>query len=163
MSSQSLRNTKLGLLVAIGTLFLIVAMYLIGDKQNLFGDTFKISADFNNVNGLTEGNNVRFGGINVGTIESVKITSDTTIRVVMLIEKESQDFIKKNSLASVGTDGLMGNKLININSVSFPSESVQEGDVIGTLRPIETDEMIRTLNRTNEDIAVIVHNLKHIN
>ncbi len=162
MSSQSLRNTKLGLLVAIGTLFLIVAMYLIGDKQNLFGDTFKISADFNNVNGLTEGNNVRFGGINVGTIESVKITSDTTIRVVMLIEKESQDFIKKNSLASVGTDGLMGNKLININSVSFPSESVQEGDVIGTLRPIETDEMIRTLNRTNEDIAVIVHNLKHI-
>ena len=105
---------------------------------------------------------MRFGGINVGTIEDIDIINDTSIKVVMLINKDAQKFIKKNALASVGTDGLMGNKLININFVNEPSGSVEEGDVIRSLKPIETDEMLRTLNQTNQDVAVMVKNLKLI-
>jgi phospholipid/cholesterol/gamma-HCH transport system substrate-binding protein len=162
MGNETSKNIRLGLFVLAGTAFFIIAIYLIGNKQNLFGSTFRISANFHNVNGLTEGNNVRFGGINVGTIEKIEIVNDSSISVTMLIEDNAQKFIKKNALASVGTDGLMGNKLININSVNQPSECVEEGDKIYSLRPIETDEMLRTLNRTNEDVAVIVKNLKLI-
>lgn len=162
MGTETAKNIRVGLFVLVGGSLFIIAMYLIGNKQNLFGSTFRISANFHNVNGLRVGNNVRFGGINVGTIVSVEFVNDTTIRVGMKIEDDTQQFIKKNSLASVGTDGLMGNKLVNLNSVYGESPMIEEGDVIESLRPIETDDMIRTLNRTNEDVSVIVKNLKLI-
>lgn len=162
MGTETAKNIRVGLFVLIGGIVFITAMYLIGNKQNLFGSTFRISANFHNVNGLRVGNNVRFGGINVGTIVSVDFVNDSTISVGMKIEDETQQFIKKNSLASVGTDGLMGNKLINLNTVYGESPTIEEGDVIESLHPIETDEMIRTLNRTNEDVSVIVKNLKLI-
>jgi phospholipid/cholesterol/gamma-HCH transport system substrate-binding protein len=151
MANTGLRNIKLGLFVVIGTIAFIAALYLIGE-QSLFGSTFKISAEFRNVNGLMAGNNVRFAGIDVGTVESVEIINDSSVKVLMRIEDKSRDFIHKNALASIGTDGLMGNKLININSVKDHSSPVDDGDVLKTLAPIETDEMLRTLNTTNENM-----------
>ncbi len=162
MAEDISKNIRVGLFVTIGGVLFIMAMYLIGAKQNLFGSTFKISANFHNVNGLMVGNNVRFGGINIGTIRDIELVNDSTITVVMMIEKNTQKFIKKNTLASVGTDGLMGNKLVNLSVVNENSAMIEEGDVIKSLHPIETDEIIRTLDRTNEDVAVIVQNLKLI-
>ncbi len=159
---ENSKNTKLGLFVTIGTLLLIASLYFIGTKQNLFGNTFKIVAKFHDVNGLMKGNNVRFAGIDIGTVQSVDIINDSTVNVVMLLEKKIQPYIKKNAMASVGTDGLMGNKLVNINSVSPPSTSVHENDVLQTLNPIEQDEMLRTLDATNENVKVISYNLRTI-
>lgn len=162
MAAQEFRNIRLGLFVIVGTIFFIVALYMIGNKQNLFGSTFQISANFHNINGLMKGNNVRFAGIDVGTVKSIRIINDSNVNVVMLIRNDAKTFIKKNSVASVGTDGLMGNKLVNINSVAQHGEPVAENDVLQTLRPIEMDEMIRTLNVTNENIKVISSNLRTI-
>ncbi len=162
MATVNFRNMRLGAFIIIGTALLVTALYLIGNKQNLFGSTVRISAQFHNVNGLMRGNNVRFGGIDVGTVESVEIISDTSVNVVMVIEKNIQQFIKKNAIASVGTDGLMGNKLVNINSSVEDSPTVEEGDVLKSLKPIEMDEMVRTLNVTNENIKVISGNLRTI-
>jgi phospholipid/cholesterol/gamma-HCH transport system substrate-binding protein len=148
--------------VIISTVFLIAALYLIGNKQNLFGNTFRISAQFYNVSGLMVGNNVRFAGIDVGTVEKIEVINDSSVNVVMLIERNMQPFIKKNAIASVSTDGLMGNKLVNINSLGNPSKSVEEEDILKTLRPIEQDEMIRTLNATNENMKAITYNLRTI-
>ncbi len=161
MEKETYRNVRLGLFVICGTLLLVAAFYFIGNKQNLFGSTFRLNARFYNVNGLMQGNNVRFAGIDVGTVESLEIESDSSVRVTMVLEKRIQEFINKKALASIGTDGLMGNKLVNINSGS-PSGSVQDGDVLQTLRPLEMDEMVRTLNTTNENIKVISSNLRSI-
>jgi len=160
MENNVSRNIKVGLFVLIGTVFIIIAFYFIGSKQNLFGSSFRISTNFKNVNGLRVGNNVRFGGINIGTVEKIKIISDSTINVIMVLDDETKDFIKANALASIGSDGLLGNKLININAVNYPSTNIQEGDVLFSSEPIETNDMIKTLNRTNEDVAVIAKNLK---
>lgn len=164
MANETGRNLKLGAFVLAGTLFLIVVLYMIGAKRNLFSNTFTISADFYNVNGLMAGNNVRFSGINVGTVESVEIISDSSVRVVMLIQDKVKSYIKKNAVATVGTDGLMGNKLININAAKDGSTApnIDEGDALKTLRPIETDEMIRTLSTTNDNIKNITTDLKTI-
>lgn len=162
MAEQDSKNLRLGIFVIAGTALLIFALYLIGSKQNLFGSTFKISATFNNVSGLMKGNNVRFAGINVGTVESVEIVSDSSVNVVMVIENNAQQFIRKNSLASVGTDGLMGNKLVNINSVNGNSANIEENDVLQSLKPVEMDQMVRTLDVTNENIKVISSNLRNI-
>jgi len=162
MAKNASKNIRLGAFVLAGTVFLIAALYMIGNTQNLFGNTFRISAEFYNVNGLMAGNNVRFSGINVGTVESVEIVSDSAVLVVMVIEQDIRQFIRKNAVASIGTDGLMGNKIVNINSSSQPAAPIEEGDVLETMRPIEQDEMIRTLNATNENMQVITSNLRTI-
>ena len=71
------KNIKVGVFVLIGTGLLIIALYLIGTKQNLFGSTFELQAKFKNINGLMPGNNVRFTGIDVGTIKSITIITIT--------------------------------------------------------------------------------------
>lgn len=162
MEKEILKNIRLGVFVILGAVLLIVALYVVGNKRNLFGKTFSISAKFYNVNGLMKGNNVRFAGIDVGTVERVEIINDSSVNVIMIIESDLQKFIKKNAVASVGTDGLMGNKLVNINVIDEASPIIEEGDELKTLRSIETDEMTRTLNVTNENIKVISANVRDI-
>lgn len=162
MEKSITRNIRLGLFVMIGTLFLIYALYMIGSKRNLFGSTFRLNALFHNVNGLMAGNNVRFGGIDVGTVEEVKIINDTSIKVTMVIESNMKSYIHENAVASIGTDGLMGNKMVSINAINNNAPVVKQDDTIATIRPIEMDDMLRTLNRTNNNIASITDNLKTI-
>jgi phospholipid/cholesterol/gamma-HCH transport system substrate-binding protein len=162
MGKETTKNIRVGLLVLTGTAFLIVALYLIGNKKNLFGSTFHIYANFHDVNGLMPGNNVRLAGIDVGTVESVTIINDSTVNVGMVIEDKVQAFIKKSARASVGTDGLIGNKLVNINSVLDESPAVEDGDVLVALKPLGTDEMMRTLNITNNNVKDITEDLKNI-
>lgn len=162
MAKNASKNIRLGAFVLAGTIFLIAALYMIGNTQNLFGNTFRISAEFYNVNGLMPGNSVRFSGIDVGTVESVRIVSDSSVLVVMVVEQDIRKYIRKNAIASIGTDGLMGNKIVNINSSPTSSEAIEEGDILETMRPIEQDEMIRTLNATNENMQVITSNLRTI-
>jgi phospholipid/cholesterol/gamma-HCH transport system substrate-binding protein len=162
MAKETSKNIRLGLFVVVGTAFLIFALYLIGVKQNLFGSTFRLRAQFHNVNGLMPGNNVRFTGIDVGTVEKVDIINDSTVNVTMVIEDKVQGFIKKNATAIVGTDGLMGNKLVNINPSNEESPSVEDGDLLKTRNPVGTDDMMRTLNVTNENVKDITNEMKQI-
>ncbi len=159
---EALRNIRLGVFVIVGALLLIVALYLIGSKQNLFGNTVRIAARFHSVNGLNSGGNVRYAGIDIGTVERIEIENDTQVRVVMLIEEEVRPFIRKNSLASIGTEGLMGNRLVTIVPGNGASVPVAEGDVLEGLSPIESDDMLRTLYRTNENMARISDNIRSI-
>lgn len=163
MKKTTVSNIQLGFFVMVGMAFLVAALYYIGSNRSLFDKTFTVHATFYNVNGLMKGNNVRFSGIDVGTIDRVEITSDTSILVTMLIEDRVHPFIKKNSLASVGTDGLMGNKLVNITNLTTASkEIVQEGDMLMAVKPVETDEMLRTLDKTNENLYHISGDIKKI-
>lgn len=159
MAKETSKTIRVGIVVLAGTLFLIAALYFIGDKQNLFGSKFRIHANFRDVSGLRPGNNVRFGGIDIGTVEQIDILNDTVITVVMMIESRSKQFIKKNAIASIGTDGLMGNKLINIKPGQFPSTEIKDGDFLAVRNAIETDEILRTLTGTNDDVSAVAKNL----
>jgi len=155
-------NVKLGLFVLAGVAFLVFSLYMIGQNRNLFGATFSLSAHFRNINGLVPGNNVRFSGIDVGTVKSITVENDTSILVVMIIDRSMKDHIKTNAIASLGTDGLVGNRLVNINSVPGQYPTVDDGGIISSRLPVETDEMLRTLQTTNNNIAVITENLKQV-
>jgi phospholipid/cholesterol/gamma-HCH transport system substrate-binding protein len=162
MRNKTVDNSKVGLLVISGLVFLVLTLYMIGKNRNLFGSTFTIKAVLTNVNGLVPGNNVRFKGMDVGTVKDIKIVNDTAIHVTMTIDEKMKPYIRKNAVASIGTDGLMGNKLININSGDSPAPAIGANDVILSRRPIETDEMLRTLNTTNNNIERISSNLYEI-
>lgn len=162
MNKELIKNIRLGFFVITGTALLIIALYFIGNNSNLFSKTFKLYARFNTVNGLKKGNNVRYAGIDVGTIKNIEIINDTTIRVEMSVEADLKKVIRKNSRANIGTDGLMGNKLINISPGTPDTDLIKDGEEIESLASLNTDEMLRTLDKTNKNILVISANLREI-
>lgn len=152
-------NIRLGLFVIIGTILLVVASYLIGNNKSMFSKTFSISAKFNNVNGLILGNNVRFSGIVVGTVKDIEMESDTLIRVRMAIEEKMQQYIKKDAIATIGSDGLVGSMIINIIPGKNNAPLVQDNDEISSYSRIATEDMLSTLNVTNENAAMLTADL----
>lgn len=124
MTNQEGNNIKLGVFVMTGLLALILAFYLIGKNHNLFGSDFKIRIRFSNLNGLTEGNNVLFSGIQAGTVKTIHMMNDTTIEVTVLVDNKIRSYIRKNAVATIGTEGLMGNKIVNI----LPSKKTRPAD-----------------------------------
>jgi len=159
MTRTTSEKIKLGIFVVTGTVLLVVAAYLIGNNQNMFNRTFTISAVFSNVNGLQHGNNVRFSGIHVGTVTGIHMEQDTVIRVDMSIEQKMQPHIKKDAIATIGSDGLVGNMIVNIIPGKHTSQSVKEGDEITSYSRIGTEDMLSTLNVTNENAAILTADL----
>lgn len=159
MKEQNKNRARLGAFVLIGTTCLILGLYYIGSKKNIFHSTINLSANFTNVGGLMPGNNVRFNGINVGTVSKVYAVSDTAIRVDFTINESETQFINQNSLASIGTDGLLGNKLINISPGKSKAAEITEGTVLQTVKPIQMDNELKTLTMTNDNLKTITDNL----
>ncbi len=160
MKEAAGKNIKVGAMVVTGIILLVVALYFIGEQKNIFGDTFRLKARFKDVNGLLPGNNVRYSGIDVGTVKEVKFMNDSLVEVTMIIEQDVMPYIKKNAIALIGTDGMMGNKLVNINSAGNSSPGVTDGDVIASREPVNMDESTRTLMVTNENIKAITTDLR---
>ncbi len=159
VKSAARNNIRLGLFVIVGTILLVVASYLIGNNKSMFSKTFSISAKFNNVNGLILGNNVRFSGIVVGTVKDIEMESDTLIRVRMAIEEKMQQYIKKDAIATIGSDGLVGSMIINIIPGKNNAPLVQDNDEISSYSRIATEDMLSTLNVTNENAAMLTADL----
>jgi len=162
MNKETPNYIKLGIFVVAGMLLVIVGLYFIGSNKNLFSSTFKLYTHFREVSGLQNGNNVRYSGIDIGTVSNIEIINDTSIRVELLIEEKMKSYIRLNSIAAIGTDGLMGNKLVNIEPGTGDASLTKEGDVIPSREGINTDVMLRTLDLTNRNIALVSGNLKEI-
>ncbi|HJW16267.1 MAG TPA: MlaD family protein, partial [Flavisolibacter sp.] len=160
MAKKIVNHIKLGIFVSAGLFFLILLLYVIGKNENLFGSTFLLKTRFDDVHGLVPGNSVRFSGINTGTVKSISVLPDGSLEVTMLIRTKMRSYIHKNAKANLGTDGLMGNKLINISPVKKASPIVDEGDVLASGKSIDTETMMAVLDQTNQDVAIIASGLK---
>ena len=156
------QKIQLGLFVILGLLLFILAIYFIGDKQKMFGKTNHLIAIFNNVNGLQLGNNVRYSGINVGTVRNIEMINDTVIKIDMIIDESIFPHIKKNAVATISSDGLVGNMIINIIPRNSNASSVQPGDTIHSLNRVRTDDILSTLNVTNKNAALLTSDLLEI-
>jgi len=162
MKKTAKEKLELGVFVIIGLLIFIVSIYFIGQRQNIFAKTFSISTNFNNVNGLINGNNVRYSGINVGTVKAITMINDSTINVVMVIEEKMINHIKKDAIATIGTDGLVGNMIVNIIPGDGINGLISSGDVIKSYTKIGTSDMLNTLSVTNENAALLTAKLLKI-
>ncbi|MFT5382754.1 MAG: phospholipid/cholesterol/gamma-HCH transport system substrate-binding protein [Saprospiraceae bacterium] len=162
MARGNTNTVKLGLFVTTAILIFIVAVYYIGNTQNIFGSTVKIFSVFQNVKGLQTGNNVRYSGINVGIVGDIIIVNDSTIRVDMLLQKEMKAFLKKNAISSIGSDGLVGNVIVNINLGKGKALPVEDGDIIQSYARVQAGDMMNTLGNTTENISLLATNLLEI-
>ena len=159
MKKTTSEKLKLGVFVILGLILFITSIYFIGQKQNLFGKMITISANFNNVSGLQHGNNVRYSGINVGTVKSILMVNDSTIKIDMNIEEKMVKHIKKDAIATIGTDGLVGNMIVNIIPGKGNGTIIVSGDEIQSYTKIGTDDMLNTLSVTNENAAILTAKL----
>lgn len=153
---------RLGLFIAGGLALFIIAIFIIGKQKNLFNPVFKLTTTFYNVSGLQVGNNIRFSGINVGTVDNISIINDTTVRVDMLIKKEVQRFIKTDCEAGIGSAGLIGDKLLVITQGSTEAKMVKDGQEIGSTEPVETDAIMASLRVTAYNAEIVSDELAKI-
>ena len=159
MTKETLNNIRLGLFVSAGLLILIVSLYLIGKNQNFFGSNFNVRVRFNNISGLVTGNNVRYSGIQAGTVSKIQVMDDTTIEVTLLINKKIKPYIHRNTIAAIGNDGLMGNKVINLTPNRIPAPEIEEGGLLYPKKASLGDDMMETLSGTNVNVKLLSEKL----
>jgi len=155
-------NIQLGIYIASGVLLFIFVIYLIGSRQNMFQRNVKITATFADVKGLRVGANVRFTGIDVGTVSKMAILSDTTVKIEMAIQEKVITFIRINSLATIANEGLMGSKIVVLLPGSAGERSIRDGDHLSTSQPVEIDDIIREIKISSEQISAVSSNLVDI-
>ncbi len=163
MSQRTTHNyVRLGLFVAVGLGCLVVTLYMLGQQQRLFNRSILVQADFRNVSGLLAGNNVRLGGIAVGNVRTIEIRNDSTVRVTMRLNQEVRAFVHQNTLATIGTDGLVGNTIINLNTQPGPALPIGSGDVLPTSTPASFETMLGPLAASSTNLVAITHDLRQM-
>jgi len=162
MKKTTGNKMKLGIFVSISITLFIAAIYFIGQRQQLFGSTFHVSGIFKDIRGLQIGNNVRFSGINIGIIDDIEQITDSTVRVDMLINEHTRKFMKKNAKAIIGSDGLMGNKIVIITPGTVGKKELCDNDFIETAQPINIDDILLKIKMTSDNAANITGDLSAI-
>ncbi|SHM01882.1 MlaD family protein [Flavobacterium chilense] len=155
MDKQSGYTWKLGMFVTIGLLLFIMAIYFIGKQKNLFGSTFNITSQFKTVSGLEVGNNVRFSGINIGTVEEIRLINDSSVVVSMVIKDEVRKFIKTDARASIGSDGLMGDKVLTISPGVKSTKEIENNGKIASIDGIEMNDIMKSVKKSVDNVSVI--------
>jgi len=159
MSNESSNNWKLGIFVVAGILLFITAIYFIGVNRNLFGSNFVLRSEFKNVSGLKEGSNVRLSGINIGTVNNIDFRSDSLVLVKLLIRKDVQRYIKTDAVASIASDGLMGDKILIISPGTTSTTMVKDNDMIASYKTIEIDDLFSSVKQSADNAKAITDEL----
>lgn len=146
---------RLGLFIVVGFALFIIAIFLIGKQKNLFSPVFKLTTIFRNVSGLQVGSNVRFSGINVGTVDTITINNDSTVQVDLLIRKKVKKFIKSDCEAGIGSSGIIGDRVLSITQGSSEAPVVVAGQKIASKEPVETDAIMVGLKMTVDQVMDI--------
>ena len=159
MNKESGYQWKLGMFVIIGLILFVTTIYYVGKQKNLFGSTFELNAKFNSVNGLEVGNNVRFSGINIGTVEEIEFLTDTSVTIKLVIKEEVRKYIKKDAIASISSDGLMGDKVLTISAGKNSKVIVEDSDNIASKKAIEMDDLMVSVKKSVDNAGVITAQL----
>jgi phospholipid/cholesterol/gamma-HCH transport system substrate-binding protein len=162
MKANSGLKWKLGLFIVVGLVLLVLGLFFIGKQKNLFVSVFQLKAVFTNVSGLKVGNNVRFGGIAIGTVEGIQLVTDTSVLVNMSIKSDTRRFIKQDASASIGSDGLVGDRVVLISPGTSNREPVRDNEVLATHAPVETDQILAGLKTSADNAAIITQQLAEV-
>lgn len=154
------RSVIVGIFIFIGLLIVIVGVLTLGGQKKAFVSAIRVTATFSDIGGVQTGNNVWYSGVKVGTVKKITFVEHNKIQVDMNIEKSSAQFIHKDVLAKVGSDGLVGNKIISLSGGSENMPGIQDGDALKVAVNISPDEIMTTLQENNKQLLVITGNLQ---
>ncbi|RYC70471.1 MULTISPECIES: MlaD family protein [Spirosoma] len=156
------RSVIVGIFVALGILIFVAGVFVLGGQQKRFSSSIKIIAVFDDVGGLKAGNNVWFSGVKIGTVKRISFFGTSQVEVDMNIEETSRQYIRKDASATISTDGLIGNKIVQIVGGSTRSEPVEEGDRLKTLAAMSSDKLMETLQENNQNLLKVTNDVKEL-
>jgi phospholipid/cholesterol/gamma-HCH transport system substrate-binding protein len=160
MNQENKRSVLVGLFVLIGIVILVAAIMTLGGQQKKFVKAIHVKAVFDDIGGLQPGNNIWFSGVKIGNVKTIKFFGDSQVEVELSVEEKVAEFIRKNSKATISSDGLIGNKIIVIYGGTTDYPPVEEGDRLEAIMPLDTDEMMETLQENNKNLVDITNDLK---
>ena len=149
-----------GLFIAIGLVIFIVGIFTLGNQQKSFSNGLHLNARFGNVSGLMKGNNVWFSGVKVGTIKAITFTGINQVDVAFNIDPAVQKFIHKNAVASISSEGFIGNKIIAIDGGTSDAPLIADNDVLNAKGMMSTDEIMKTFQKNNDNLLAITNDFK---
>jgi len=154
------RVARLGAFIVVALAILVAGVFLIGNKQYLFSSTYRVKAQFANVVGLADGADVRVGGVHSGTVHAIELphTAGGKVTVVMDLDNSTHEIIKQNSVASIETEGLLGNQYVAISFGSDGVAEVKNGDTIESLPPLIMSDMLKTASGILDSSKLAVDN-----
>lgn len=141
---KQLSGAKLGIFIFLGSMLLIIGIFVLGNKEALFKSTFTVKAYFQNVEGLRNGAPVRLSGVDVGAVKGIRIIGDRAgvIEVSLRLLDEVKKFIRKDTQAGIETEGLVGYKFIALYIEDNKGEHVEDGGTILAKEPVSFADVI---------------------
>lgn len=156
------QTVKVGIFIFIGLLILMVTIFTLGGQKKTFAKTFVVNAYFKDVSGLQSGGNIWLSGVKIGTVKKISFQSDFQVQVTMNIENDAREYIHKDSKAKIGSDGLIGNKIIIIYGGTPAAGHIEEDDVLSVENGLSTEDMLATLQVSNKNFEAITTDFKSI-
>jgi phospholipid/cholesterol/gamma-HCH transport system substrate-binding protein len=160
MRGENKRSVIVGIFVFLGIAILVAGVMTLGGQQKKFVKAIQLKAVFDDIGGLQPGNNVWFSGVKIGTVRKINFYGDSQVEIEMNVEEEVREFIRKDSKATLSSDGLIGNKIIVIYGGTTLAPPVEDGDRLESVMPLDTDKMMETLQENNKNLVDITNDLK---
>lgn len=155
MKKFQTQTINLGIFVIIISILLILGIYLIGNNKSLFGSNIVVHSSFGNAAGLQKGNNVRYSGITIGTVDNIQIINDSTIQIDMRLQRDAREYVRKNAVVSIGVDGIVGSALININPGEGNASFIEEGDHLASTSLQGVEEIMNSFGQTSLNLSAL--------
>ena len=163
MENATSKKISVGIFIIVGTILLITALYSVGKRQHLFSSNIQLKAIFTDVSGLQVGNNVRYSGVDVGTVGKIQMTAEGKITVEMSVDEKAAKLIKKQAVASIDSEDLIGSMVVTRKKKKKKiSKMVVSGDYIQVRTKVTIDEIMETFSKTNESAVLITADLAKI-
>ncbi len=156
MSRHPRRKALLGLFILGGVGIATGAVFALGDIQEAFVDTISVETRFTAVDGLARGDSVWFQGVRVGRVQSVELSPDGGVDVSMALKSEMVDAIPASSVATVSTDGLIGNPIVSLSGGDVDDPRVQDGTELVSEAGVSTEELMASLQENSEKLSVVL-------
>ncbi|MEO8770047.1 MAG: MlaD family protein [Ferruginibacter sp.] len=161
-TAKNKRAVIVGIFIFLGLVILVATIFTLGGQKKTFVKSISINATFNDVNGLLKGANIWLAGVKVGTVKQISFSGKSQVTVTMSIEKDAAPFIHKNAAAKIGSDGLIGNKIVIIYGGDASTLPVEKGDFLRVENAISTDDMMTTLQANNKNLLAITNDFKSV-
>ena len=154
------RQITVGIFIFIGLLIFVLAVFTLGGQKKTFNKSISLSVVFDDIQGLKTGNNVWFSGVKIGTIKKIQFHGTSQVMVTVNIDEEAHQYIHKDATASIGSDGLIGNKIIVITGGSTKLPFIEDGDMLTVSTTLSTDEIMKTFQVNNKNLVDITNDFK---
>ena len=136
---------RLGAFIVATLAVLAAGVFIIGSKEYLFRSTYQLKAQFDNVAGLAVGADVQVGGVHSGTVHSIVLPHKPgdKVTVVMDLDRSTHEIIKHDSVASIETEGMLGNQYLAISFGSAGQAECEDGETIQSEPPLVMADLLK--------------------